>query len=313
LPSAPSGELWAGDDAAVFSVGAAPLVLTIDTITQGIDFDLSYGSGADAGWKAVAQNVSDVAAMGATPGRAVVSLSLPAATSVAVADDISAGLAAAAANWGVGLAGGDVGESSEISITVALTGAVGAHGPVLRSGAAVGQALCVTGALGGAAAGLWSLRASPAATPPAHEARLRSRQLRGHAQPAAGAALAGLAGAMIDLSDGLLVDLAHLLDASGVGCDVDPSSVPIDDDLLVLAAEPRGQGLDPLLLALTGGEDYELLFTLEESDLGSARDLLSRLDVRMTRIGTIVADARRVGDRSLEDYRSMTWEHLRGS
>jgi thiamine-monophosphate kinase len=311
LPGAPAGELWAGDDAALLRAGETAFVLTIDTLTEGVDFDLSYGSGADAGQKAMAQNVSDVAAMGATPGRAVVSLSLPSSTAIAVADDISAGLAAAASRWGVGLAGGDVGAASEISITIALTGQVGASGPVLRSGAAVGQALCVTGALGAAAAGLESLRASSSAPAAAHEARLRARQLRGHAQAEAGAALAGLATAMIDISDGLVVDLAHLLDASGVGCEVDSHSIPIDDDLLAFAAEPRRRSLDPLLLALTGGEDFELLFTLAEADVAPAGEILGHLGVRMSHIGTIAKDARRIGTNTLEDYRSMAWEHLR--
>ena len=114
----------------------------------------------------MAANVSDVAAMGATPRHAVVSLSVPPQTAVAIADDIASGLAEAASRWGVGLAGGDVGEASEISITVGLTGELGMHGPVLRSGAAPGQALCVTGSLGGAAAGLRSLQTRSTTDPP---------------------------------------------------------------------------------------------------------------------------------------------------
>jgi len=258
----------------------------------------------------MAANVSDVAAMGATPRHAVVSLSLPKQTAVAVADDIAAGLAEAAARWRVGLAGGDVGAASEVSITIALTGEVGIHGPVLRSGAAVDHALCVTGCLGGAAAGLRSLQTSTVTEPPAHEKRLRTRQLRPQARSEAGLALAGVASAMIDVSDGLAVDLSNLLDASGAGCVVDTEEVPIDPDLLVLAAEPQWEGLDPLLLALTGGEDYELLFALDEADLGSAGAALRELGVRMTRIGTVVADGRRVGTDDLDHFRSMGWQHL---
>jgi thiamine-monophosphate kinase len=317
LPAPPEGELWAGDDAAVISAGSTRLALTIDTLTDKLDFDLSRaggcgGSGMDAGWKAMAANVSDIAAMGAAPGHAVVSLSLPADTPVAVADDIADGLSEAATRWRVGLAGGDVGEASEISITVALTGVVGTHGPVLRSGAGAGQALCVTGSLGGAAAGLHSLQASTATELPAHEKRLRRRQLRPQARPEAGLALAGLATAMIDVSDGLAADLSNLLDASGAGCDVDAEEIPVDPDLLVLAAEPGWDALDPLLLALTGGEDYELLFALEEGDLDSADAALRERGVRMTRIGSVVADGRRVGAEDLDHFRSLGWQHLQG-
>ena len=313
LPPAPEGEWWAGDDAAVLTVGPTRFVLTIDTLTDKLDFELSSGfggSGKDAGWKAMAASVSDVAAMGARPRHAVVSLSLPAETAVADADDIAAGLAEAAAHWQVGLAGGDVGAASEISITVALTGELGVHGPVLRSGAAAGQALCVTGFLGGAAAGLRSLRASTGTEPQAHEARLRTRQLRPQARPEAGVALAGLATAMIDVSDGLAVDLSNLLDSSVAGCEIDPEEIPVDPDLLVLAAEPQWEELDPLLLALTGGEDYELLFALEEARLASAEEALRELGVGMSRIGTVVADGRRVGDEDLEHFRSLGWQHL---
>lgn len=313
LPPAPEGELWAGDDAAVITAGSTRFVLTIDTLTDKLDFDLSRGfggSGKDAGWKAMAANVSDIAAMGATPRHAVVSLSLPVETPVVVADDIAAGLAEAAARWRVGLAGGDVGTASEISITVALTGEVGVHGPVLRSGAAVGHALCVTGFLGGAAAGLRSQQASTGTEPAVHEARLRTRQLRPQARAEAGLALAGLATAMIDVSDGLAVDLSNLLDASGAGCEIDPAKIPVDPDLLMLAAEPRWEELDPLLLALTGGEDYELLFALEETGLRSAGAALRELEVRMTRIGTVVADGRRVGTEDLDHFRSLGWQHL---
>ena len=313
LPPAPEGEVWAGDDAALVTVASTRFVLTIDTLTDKLDFDLSRGSGApgkDAGWKAMAANVSDIAAMGASPRHAVVSLSLPGQTAVAVADDIATGLAEAAARWRVDLAGGDVGAASEISITVALTGEVGPYGPVLRSGAATGHALCVTGCLGGAAAGLLSLQASTITEPSVHEASLRARQLRPQARPEAGLALAGLATAMIDVSDGLAVDLSNLLDASGAGCEVDPEEIPVDPDLVVLAAEPEWEELDPLLLALTGGEDYELLFALEEGDLDSALTALGEVGVRMTRIGTVVADGRRVGREELDHFRSLGWQHL---
>jgi thiamine-monophosphate kinase len=319
FPAAPEGEVWAGDDAAVITAGSTRFVLTIDTLTDQLDFDLSSGAGGrdgmdgpgkDAGWKAMAANVSDIAAMGATPRHAVVSLSVPPQTAVAVADDIASGLAEAASQWGVGLAGGDVGAASEISITVALSGELGVHGPVLRSGAAAGQALCVTGSLGGAAAGLRSLQTRTATDVPAHEKRLRGRQLRPWARPEGGLELAGVATAMIDVSDGLAVDLSNLLDASATGCEVDPEEIPIDPDLLTLAAEPHWKELDPLLLALTGGEDYELLFALEEDDLGSADAALRQLGVPMTRIGSVVADGRRVGTEDLDHFRSLGWQHL---
>ncbi|MDQ3662650.1 MAG: thiamine-phosphate kinase [Actinomycetota bacterium] len=310
LPAAPEGELWAGDDAAVITAGQTHFVLTIDTLTDKLDFDLSRSSGNDAGWKAMAANVSDIAAMGATPRHAVVSLSLPPDTAMAVADGIAAGLAEAAERWRVGLAGGDVGAASELSITIAMTGEVGPHGPVLRSGAAAGHALCVTGFLGGAAAGLRCLQGSLEREPQAHEKRLRARQLRPQARPEAGLRLAGLASAMIDVSDGLAVDLANLLDASAAGCEIDPEEIPVDPDILLLAAQSGWEELDPLLLALTGGEDYELLFALEETALDSAGAALRELGVGMTRIGTVVTGGRRVGTEELDHFRSLGWQHL---
>lgn len=296
LPAAPEGETWSGDDAAVIAPGAPQTLLTIDVLVQGVDFDLSYCSPADIGWKAMAVNVSDIAAMAGRPTRAVAALSLPSHTPVEVVDGILEGMIEAAARWEVDLVGGDISEAPQISIAITLLGE--AEAPMLRSGAQVGDAICVTGSLGGAAAGLILLR-NGVQRPETHG--LRQRQLRPDARVAEGAALAreGGATALIDVSDGFVADLGHVLEASGVGCVLDPTAVPIDPDIHM-----AGSDVDPLELALTGGEDFELIATLPV-------DLVDGVSHLVTRVGTVTKSGRSIGGRSLDVWKQRTWEHLR--
>ena len=304
LVSAPSQELWAGDDAAVVVTGRRSLV-TIDSLIEAVDFDLRFFTGADVGHKALAVSVSDVAAMGGRPTRAVVSLALPSDTSVAFVDDLVEGLTSAAGRWDVGLVGGDVSEASEISATVCLLGDVEGE-PVLRSGARPGDALCVTGSLGGARGGLEVLRQGLDRSLGAH-GRLVARQLRPEARPEAGRALrAAGATAMIDLSDGLAVDLGHVVEASDTGCAVALEALPIDPALL----RARGLGLDPTVAAVLGGEDFELLAALDPAQVDEARGAVEVAGTQLTRIGTVEASERRLGARPLDEWRGQAWQHL---
>ncbi|MBA3349656.1 MAG: thiamine-phosphate kinase [Actinobacteria bacterium] len=301
----PEGETWSGDDAAVLRSPGATLLYTTDLLIEAIDFESRYASAADIGWKALAVNVSDIAAMGGRPHHAVVGLGLRADCPVATADGILDGLLAAASRWGVALVGGDISSASALVVYVALIGDAEAK-PVRRSGARPGDAICVTGALGGAAGGLALLRGDAAAEPHARR-RLVARQLRPNARLEEGRRLAALgATAMIDVSDGLIGDLLHLLDASRLGCSVSPQTVPIDSDLI-----PLGDTLDPLGTALTGGEDFELLFTLAEESVQRARGSLADLGTPVTRIGTTHKGGRLLGDRSLEAAGEVGWDHLR--
>lgn len=301
----PEGETWSGDDAAVLISPGATLLYTTDLLVEAVDFDMGYASGADIGWKAIAVNISDIAAMGGRPRHAVVGLGLRADCSVDAADGVIDGLLAAASRWDVDLVGGDVSGAGELILSVALIG-VAENSPVHRSGASAGDVICVTGSLGGAAGGLALLRdGSPLETPA--KQRLRARQLRPTPRLEEGRRLARLgATAMIDVSDGLAGDLLHLLDASRLGCEIAPSAIPIDPDLDSL------EGPDPLEAALAGGEDFELLFTIAEDRFESARASLSELGTPVTRIGITVEGSRRLfGGRHLDAVGEVGWDHLR--
>ena len=305
-----AGEVWAGDDAAVVCAPQGELFFAIDTLVEGIDFDLAYCSGADVGWKALAANVSDIAAMGGRASSAVVSLLLPSNAPAALVDDLIEGLAAAGQIWDVNVVGGDISGAPQVSLSVAIVGSP--PGPVaLRSGAKAGDAICVTGSLGGAAGGLALLRSGwPAVPPQAALERLRARQLRPRARAAEGVALAAFATAMIDVSDGLAVDLDNLMSASGTGCEVDPKSLPVDPDLIA-AQDVLADG--PLHLAITGGEDFELLFTIPEKGLDGARAALGPAGPAVTRIGTVTEGTKKLGDLPVGEWKERGWEHLRES
>ena len=176
LPAPAAGEVWAGDDTAVLDRPDGRLLVTIDTLVEGFDFDLSYASGADVAWKALAANASDIAAMCGRPRHAVTSLALPRLTSLAFVDDFISGLVEAGERWGIALVGGDISEAPTLVVTITLLGTAGDALP-LRSGAGVGDAIYVTGSLGGAAGGLALLGARSTRDDDAAMS-LRSRQLR---------------------------------------------------------------------------------------------------------------------------------------
>lgn len=288
-----------GDDAAVFPSSGVRSVLTTDTLVEGIDFELDYFSGADLGWKAVAVNVSDVAAMGAEPAYAVATLCLPAATSVGWVASVADGMGEAARHWGIGIVGGDLSRASETSLGVALIGHCSQ--PVLRSGAEVGDAIMVSGELGGSAGGLRQLQRDPEATGP-----LVDRHRRPYARLELSRSLVQLGvTSMIDVSDGLVVDLDRLMSASGTGCDVDPGSVPVDRHL------SEHSGADPVRAALFGGEDFELLFTVPPESVNEVVDAGERIGVAVTPIGTVTGAGRRLGPIPFEDLEDEGWDHLR--
>ncbi|HWC13615.1 MAG TPA: thiamine-phosphate kinase [Actinomycetota bacterium] len=321
IGAAPAGETWAGDDAAAFPVDSGTLVSTTDLMVEGIDFDLAYCDGADVGWKLVACNASDVAAMGAAPTRAVATLMLPASTPIRLVDDFLDGLTEAASLWGIGLVGGDLSSGPVIAASVALLGRP-FDLPTLRSGARPGDAICVTGTFGGAAGGLIALRAGAVdraavaaeiRTPTGADglAVLAVRQLRPRARLEEARLLSTFPPrAAIDVSDGLAIDLHRLLSSSGAGCEVDPAAVPVDPELRFLAEYVPGAP-DPLELALAGGEDYELLVTLDPALVEAAQVMLDETGVGLTRIGEVTDGPCRIGDEPLERWSEVGWDHLR--
>lgn len=294
-----AGTVGIGDDAASFLSPGRRLVMTTDTLVEDVDFALDYFSGRDLGWKTVAVNVSDLAAMGAEPSYGVATLCLPAETSVGFVVDLIDGIAEAASTWGVELVGGDISRAQQISLGLALIGH--ADRPVLRSGAKPGDAILVSGALGGSAGGLHLLSRDPEAAGALVD-RHRRPQARLELGRAAGEL--GVTG-MIDLSDGLIVDLERLLVASGTGCRVDPQLVPIDEGLVEL------DGFDQVRAALFGGEDFELLFTAPPPVVTEVTDAGERLGVAVTRIGTVTDDRRLLGDTPFDDLEDEGWDHLR--
>jgi thiamine-monophosphate kinase len=313
IGDAPRGEIWAGDDAALVSTTTETL-FTTDVLVEGVDFELAWASGADVGWKAVAVNASDIAAMGGRPTHAVVSLAVPPETPVSVTDAVAEGLIEAGKRWGIALVGGDVSRAPEISVSVAM---LGERGPALirRSGAKVGDALCVTGVLGGAAAGLELLRrglAGPGPTEGGHVSadlaevcvRLARRQLRPEARvdEARVLAAAGIH-AMIDVSDGLAADADHLGRASGVGWSPD-AGLPVDPDAIAAASLIDA---DPDELARSGGEDFELLFACDPGIVEAARAALEEVGTPVSVVGEV--RERTPDDDAREDRQG--WDHLR--
>jgi thiamine-monophosphate kinase len=251
-----------GDDAAVTAAGGVTAT-SVDAIVDGVHFRRRTFAPEAIGAKAMASALSDLAGMGAAPGEAYVQVGLPGD----LADDelslIADGLAAAAAESDVVVAGGDVVASPVLFLAVTAVGhADSADNLVTRSGAQPGDAVLLTGPVGGAAAGLRLLEHPELADALDGEtaAALRARQLRPRARLAAGRALAAAgATAMIDLSDGLAGDAGHLATAGAVRLVIEMGAVPIQAGVSEVAA---ALGEDPELLAASGGEDYELLATL---------------------------------------------------
>lgn len=268
-----------GDDAAV--VRARPFAVTsIDTVAEGIHFDLATSSPADVGHRALASALSDLAAMGAETGEAYVSLALPEDFADGDALELARGMAELAKATATTIAGGDVIRAGTLTIAVSVTGWADSEEELIgRDGARPSDVVGVTGTLGGAGAGLALLKPERGASTAAARA-LIERHLRPQPRLAAGRALA-LAGAtaMIDLSDGLATDGRHLAAASGVALEIDAELLPIAEGV----AEAAGAaGRDPRELAIGAGEDYELLFTIPADRWDAAA---SATDVPLTRLG----------------------------
>lgn len=238
-----------GDDGAVLEpTPGKHQVTVVDTLVEGVHYPRDMNP-ADVGYRAVAVNLSDIAAMGARPRWMTLALSLASANAPWL-DAFAEGLYAAAVEHGVALVGGDTTSAPQVVTSVQITGEIEPGCALLRSGARPGDTIYVTGTVGDAAAGLHGLLAGR----PVKE--LVARFTRPSARVSFGQALVGVATAAIDLSDGLHGDLAKLLTASGVGADLDLAALPLSDALVDNYATERATSF-----ALGGGDDYELCFT----------------------------------------------------
>ncbi len=253
-----------GDDCAVLRQDGELLqVLTVDTLMEGVHFDLGWHPAQLLGRKAAAVNLSDIAAMGATPSFALLSLGVPASLPPALLDGFMAGFLAALAEAQVVLVGGDTVQSGgQLMLSITVGGEVAKDQVCYRAGAQDGDLIWVSGSLGEAAAGLALCKDGKDVDDPAWQQLLKAH-LDPEAELLLGPILAasGYVHAMMDLSDGLATDLAHLCAASGVGAEVVAEQLPLSSLLRAAAVRYQCAALD---WALRGGEDYRLLFTAPE-------------------------------------------------
>ncbi|SEK46682.1 thiamine-phosphate kinase [Pseudoxanthomonas sp. GM95] len=268
--------LGIGDDAALLAVPPCmQLVVTADTLNAGVHFPADTAP-ADIGWKALAVNLSDLAAMGAKPAWCTLSLSLPNAEPRWV-DGFIDGFLELAALHGVALVGGDT-TRGPLSIAVTAMGHIEAGHALRRDGARVGDDVWVTGTPGDAAAALQSMFSGAAV-----ERSLRARLDRPTPRVEVGRALVGLASACVDVSDGLLADLGHVCTRSGVGAEIQLSQLPVSRALARFKPDVRWAW------QASGGDDYELCFTASPQRADQVQQALDFVGVAGSRIGRVVA------------------------
>ncbi len=260
-----------GDDTAVVAPPRGEeLCLTVDEVVEDVHFDRRF-TPADVGWKALAVNLSDLAAMGARPLWALVALAFPRGEPAARVLGVARGIAACARRYGVAVVGGNVSRAPALSVAITAVGAVRPGRFLTRAGARPGDLLLGSGTFGDAALGL----------EPRAGAALRRRQRRPTPRLALGRALAGLATAAIDVSDGLAQDLGHLADASRVEAVLEESRIPTSAAYRRRAVELP----DPMAPALAGGEDYELLLAVPPARLGAAQAAARRWATPLSVLG----------------------------
>lgn len=285
--SASSLQLGIGDDCAVWQPSGAPLLFTTDVLMEDVDFRIDETTPQLIGRKAMAVNLSDIAAMAGRPLAALVGVALPKSRGFEFAKQLHEGMQSLATEFNVAIIGGDTNTwDGPLVISVTLIGEATERGPVRRSGAKAGDWLFVTGPLGGSILGHHLTF-----TPRVREALELHRLVDLHA--------------MIDLSDGLAADLHHLFDESGVGATLFEDSLPISE-----AACRMKDNRSPLEHALSDGEDFELLFAVSLGD--GAKLLATTGEIAVTRIGQIDAESGsriRKHDGSLRELPRGGWEH----
>lgn len=287
-----------GDDAAVIDLGADYGLLSTDLLLEGVHFDLTFAPLKHLGYKAIAVNVSDIAAMNGVPGQVTVSLAVSNRFSVEAVEELYSGIKAACSDFRVDLVGGDLSSSrSGLLISVSVFGKVAKDKVVYRGTGKANDLLCVTGDLGGAYLGLQILErekqvflANPGMQPEleGHDYVIQ-RQLKPEARMDVIFELAEagvVPTAMLDISDGLASDLLHLCSQSGVGALVFEENLPIDEQTYLAATDLN---LSPITAAMNGGEDYELLFSVRQADYDKVKN-----NPKISVIGYLTAEPNQV-------------------
>ena len=294
LPAAPASLVVPpGDDAAVVvPERGAFQVLTTDAVVEGIHFDRRFSSLSDAGYRAIAVNASDIAAMGGTPSLALLSFLLPSATSLEDLDALLDGILEMAAEAKVTVAGGNLSRSpGPLVVDVTMTGYVRPRRILTRGGGRPGDGLYVTGSLGAAAAGLeWLQETGGKATISEEMAECVRRHRRPQPRLRAGSLLGRnrAATACMDLSDGLADAVRQIAEASGAGATIDAGAVPVHPGAATWFAS---KGRDPLLSAVAGGDDYELLVAVARKAAGRLRGVQrAARGLAFTRIGELTRE-----------------------
>ncbi len=268
-----------GDDAAVVA-GSGTLAVAVDTLVEGVHFPVGLAA-ESVGYRALAVNLSDMAAMGAQPRWCTLALTL-ADPEAAWLEGFADGFYRLAERYGVALIGGDL-TRGPLTVSVQVIGKLETTAWLERSGGHVGDDVYVTGTLGDSAAGLALIKERVAEDVAAHAA-LRDRFLWPEPRVAAGRALAGLASAAIDVSDGLLADLGHICNASGCGAFVDTEHLPLSAELLSAFPPNVAEAY-----ALSGGDDYELCFTAAPAQAQSIEAVLEAVGCPARKIGQLVS------------------------
>lgn len=312
-----------GDDTAVYRpAGGTVQLLTTDALIEGIHFDLTYTSLKHLGWKAMTASLSDIAAMGGTPRYATIALSLPQKISVEMVEEFYAGATFACKKYSCLIVGGDTTSTKgNMMVSVTFIGEAQESRIVYRKGSIAGDYLCVTGHLGGSVAGLKVLQREK-------ERFVKSSQnesfksnlepyapaIEKHLMPKPRLDLSKILAhdvnvhAMIDISDGLASEVHHLCDAGGVGAEVYEHNLPVDVTTQNIAAEFSEP---PMKYALFGGEEYELLFTISDTEFEKLDSLTNDVTVigRMTGSKQVVELVRENGER--EALRPDGWDHFK--
>jgi thiamine-monophosphate kinase len=304
-----------GDDAAAFAGPPDQLTLvTTDLLVERVHFLRAATSPFNLGYKAMAVNLSDIAAMGGTPREAFVSLAIPEDCPVEYLDGLYEGMGSLAARHGVNILGGDTTASrADLILNLTIVGHVGRTEVLYRSGAGPGDVVCLTGTVGDSRAGLEFVREGRAALEAAMQALLDAHLLpRPHLEEGRFLAASGAATAALDVSDGLSSDLMHLAEESGVGIRIHADRIPLSAALRSFCAS---RGLDPIRFALAGGEDYVLAVAVRADRCAAVGQAFAEQFGRpLHRIGEATDSGRlelETPDGRFEPIRPTGWDHFR--